>query len=300
MKLSIISTLAVLVLLSPFTAWSQVVIEDEGVTISQQELEQLVRRWTPQMREAAAVDVGDRLELINVALVGKKIALEGDKLSAEKDGDVYWDYTLKVRKAKQDIVMRNFLANLVIPDMTELSKERYENQKDRIAKVPEVRTSSHILFKCGIGKCNRAELRPRVSKVFDELKAGADFTAMVHKYSEDPATKAKDGKFDRWLKMDSPGVSPPYIIGLFEIEKVGGYSMLETQFGIHIVRLDGIKESSYLPYEDVKDQLIKSLENEYKALSAKAYNRSFQISDKAFIDGKALDAMFKQYGKDGE
>lgn len=300
MKLSIFRTLALLVFLSPFTSWSQVVVEDEGVTISQEELEQLVRRWTPQMRKAAATDVGDRLELINVALVAKKIALEGDKLTAEKDGDVYWDYILKVRRVKQDIIMRSFLDNLVIPDMTELSKERYESQKDRIAMVPEVRTSSHILFKCGTGVCDRTELRPTVSKVFDELQGGADFTAMVHKYSQDSGTKAKDGKFDRWLKMDSPGVSPPYILGLFEIDEVGDYSMLETQFGIHIVRLDGIKESSYLPYEEVKDQLIKSLKNEYRTLSAKAYNQSFQISDKAIIDAKALDSMFSQYEKDGE
>ncbi|MFT5709808.1 MAG: peptidyl-prolyl cis-trans isomerase C [Halioglobus sp.] len=300
MKLSISRTLALLVFLSPFTVWSQVVIEDEGVTISQQELEQLVLRWTPQMRKAAAIDVGDRLELINIALIAKKIALEGDKLSSVKDGDVYWDYVLKIRRAKQNIIMKNFLDNLVIPDMTELSKERFENDKDRIAKVPEVRSSSHILFECGIDACDRAVLRPKVSKVFSELQGGADFTAMVHKYSQDPGTKAKDGKFDRWLKMDSPGVSPPYILGLFEVDAVGGYSMLETQFGIHIVRLDAIKESSYLPYEDVKDQLIKSLENEYKSLSAKAYNRSFHISDKATIDGKALDAMFKQYEKGGE
>ena len=146
MKLSNFPTLAMLLLLIPLTSWSQVVIEDEGVTISQQELEQLVGRWTPQMRTAAAIDVGDRLELINIALVAKKIALEGDKLTPEKDGDVYWDYALKVRRLKQDIIMKSFLDNLVIPDMTELSKERFEGQKDRIAMVPEVRTSSHIFI----------------------------------------------------------------------------------------------------------------------------------------------------------
>jgi peptidyl-prolyl cis-trans isomerase C len=300
MKLSIFRILALLVLLSPFTSWSQVVVEDEGVTISQDELEQLVRRWTPQMRKAAINDRGDRLELINVALVGKKIALEGDKLSAAQDGDVYWDYTLKIRRAKQEIMMRNALDLLVVPDMTELSKERYENQKDRIAKIPEVRTSSHILFKCGSGECDRAELRPRVDGVLEELKGGADFTAMVQKYSQDPGTKAKDGKFDQWLKMGSPGVYPAYIIGLFKINEVGDYSMIETPVGVHIVRLDGIKESGYLPYEEVKDQVIKSLEQEFRVLSVKAYNRSFQISDKVVIDDKALDALFRQYEEDGE
>jgi peptidyl-prolyl cis-trans isomerase C len=163
--------------------------------------------------------------------------------------------------------------------------------------VPQVRMSSHILFKCSRGEgCERAELRPKVEKVIAELRAGADFTEMVHKYSQDPGTKAKDGKFDLWVKMDTPGVSPRYVRGLFKIAEIGGYSdMVETQFGIHILRLDGIKESEFLPYEDVKDQVIKSLEKEYRTLSVKAFNQSFQISEKAFIDGKAMDELFNQY-----
>ena len=192
---------ALCLLLLPMTSWSQVVIEDEGVSISLDELEQLVSRWTPQMREAAAVDEGDRLELLNVALAAKKIAREADKITPETDADAYWDYVLKIRTAKQTIFMRQFLRDLEIPDMTELSKERYETSKERIAMVPELRMSSHILFKCGVGECDRVELRLKVEKVIAELRAGADFTEMVHKYSQDPGTKAKDGKFDQWLKL---------------------------------------------------------------------------------------------------
>ena len=238
--------------------------------------------------------------MINIALIAKKIARKGDELSAEKDGDAYWDYQLKLRKVKQEVVLRNFLDHLVVPDMTELSKERFENQKNRIAKIPEERISSHILFKCGVGECDRAELRPKVSAVFDTLEGGGDFSAAVQKYSQDPGTKAKDGKFDVWLKMDTPGVSPAYVRGVFGIDEIGGYKVLESQFGIHIVRLDDIKESAYLPYEQVKGEVIKSLEQEYRVLSVKDYNRSFQMSADVIIDDNALDSIFKQYATDAE
>ena len=48
------------------------VIEDEGVGMTREELEFVVGRWTPQMQKAAAVDRGDRLELLNLMMINKK------------------------------------------------------------------------------------------------------------------------------------------------------------------------------------------------------------------------------------
>jgi peptidyl-prolyl cis-trans isomerase C len=296
MKQVVRSSLALLIYCFSFFAWSQVIIEDEGVSLDRAELEQIISRWTPQMQQAAIDDSGDKLELINVALAAKKIAAEGDTLSPEVDGDTYWDYALKIRAAKQTYVLKHYIEALNVPDMTELSLERYESSKDKVARVPEVRLSSHILFKCPPVACDRAPLRVEVEKVLEELRSGVDFVEMVDKYSQDPGTKAKGGKFERWINIDSKGVSPPYVIGLYWIEEIGQYSdIVDSQFGLHIIRLDGVKEASYLPYAEVKDKLIKFLEQEYRTLSAKAYRRQFQISDKAFIDGSAVDEILSQY-----
>ena len=272
------------------------IIEDGGVGIGRAELEQIISRWTPQMLEAAANDKGDRLELLNVALGSKKIALEGDKMTPEKNGDTYWKYVLSIRGAKQSFVLKNFMDTLVIPDMIELSKERYTTQKDKYAKVKEQRYSSHILFMCLPGQCDRSKLKVEAQVVLDELRQGADFVEFVHKHSEDESTKVKDGLFDRWMEMGEAGVTPPYSGGLFEISKTGEYAdLVESQFGVHIIRLDGIRESHYLPYEEVKDTIITRLENEYRKLSAKDFNSQFIITDKAFIDGKAMDEIFAPY-----
>jgi len=287
---------ALLLSLLSFSAVSQDILEDGGVGISRVELEQIIKRWTPQMREAAANDKGDRLELLNVALGSKKIAQQGDKLTAEADGDTYWKYILTIRSTKQGFILRNFMDTLVVPDMTELSKERYTTQKDKYARVKERRYSSHILFMCLPGQCDRSELKVKAQVVLDELRQGADFVEMVHQYSEDKGTKAKDGLFDHWMELGEAGVTPPYSGGLFEIGNIGEYAdLVESQFGVHIIRLDGIRESHYLPYEEVKDTIITRLTNEYKKLSAKQFNAQFIITDKAFIDGKAMDDIFAPY-----
>jgi peptidyl-prolyl cis-trans isomerase C len=287
--------LALFVTCSPLSAIAQNIIEDGGVGISEPELQQIVARWTPQMRQAAADDNGDRLELLNIALGAKKIASEADKLTPESDGESYWNYVLLMRGTKQKFVLNNFMETLDIPDMSELALERYTTQKDKYAKVPESRYSSHILFQCLQG-CLRFEVRQKAQVVLDELRGGADFVALVHKYSDDKGTQEKDGVFTRWIALGDTSVTPPYSGALFEIESIGEYSeLVDSPFGVHIIRLDGIRETHYLPFAEVKERIVTELQNDYKKLSAKAFNARFIITDEAMIDGAAMDKIFEPY-----
>ena len=47
---------------APVALEDRVVMEDQGVSLSQGELEYIVNQWTNQMKAAAANDEGDRLE----------------------------------------------------------------------------------------------------------------------------------------------------------------------------------------------------------------------------------------------
>jgi parvulin-like peptidyl-prolyl isomerase len=276
---------------------AQNVVEDGGVGLSYPELEYIVEQWTPQMQKSAAEDVGDRLELLNVALTNKKIAEQADKLSLENDPQVYWEYVFMIRGAKRKFIIDQFVKNIEVPDMTALAKERYETQKEEYALVPERRMSSHILFACAPGMCSRVEAKAKAQKVLDQLLAGADFAEMVQQYSDDPGTRAKGGKFDKWVSLGEPGVTPPYSGGLFEIAEIGQYSgLVSSQFGIHIIRLDGIEEAHFKPYAEVKDKIMSDLETEYRKLAVKDWLATFQISDKAYIDGAAMEKIFSKYG----
>ena len=65
--------------------WAQAVIEDRGVGMERDELEQVIDRWPGEMKRAAANDLGDRLELLNIAMANKKMAMEADKLTPDSD-----------------------------------------------------------------------------------------------------------------------------------------------------------------------------------------------------------------------
>jgi parvulin-like peptidyl-prolyl isomerase len=277
-------------------ALAQNVIEDNGVGMSMQELEQLVKYWTPDMQKAAAMDVGDRFELLNMALASKKIALEAVKVTPESDPDRYWKNQFVLRNSQRDFVVKTYMADLEIPDMSALAEEMYLTSKDKYASIPEARMTSHILIRCTPPECDQDEKRAEAEAVLAELESGASFESLVKQYSEDPGSKDKGGVFDRWLEQGMPRVERHYLIAAFEIEGAGNHSgIVHSQFGFHIIRLDEIREKSYKPYDEVRDEIISSLVTDYKRASAKEFDAQFRLSDKAFIDPAAMDKIFGPY-----
>jgi hypothetical protein len=274
---------------------AQNIIEDEGVGLDREELTKIVENWRPEMRKSAANDLGDRLELLNMALTNKKMAMRAEQMSPASDPQAYWRYHFWLQRMQRKFVFDRFMAQLQVPDMSALAEERYVTEKDKYAKVPEQRRSSHILFMCPPG-CDRTPIKPQAAELLVQLRAGADFEEMVVVHSQDPGTKKKKGKMNRWIEYGQVGITPNYSGGLFEIEDVGGYSeVVETEFGLHIIRLDEVRESYYLPFAEARESIVQTLEGEYRELAAKEFEANFRVTDDVRIDGPAMEEIFGPY-----
>ena len=250
------------------------------------------------MRDVAINDEGDRLELLNLMLANKKVALEADKV-VERRPELEQEYRYEIESYQRDFVLRQYRDAIEYPDFTELAKERYTLQRDKYALVPETRTSSHILFSAPPGT-PREGILEEAAVILKDLRAGADFNEMVAKHSGEPRAAERNGKFDRWLKFGEIGVSPPYTEGLFQIEDVGDYSeLVQTEFGVHIIRLDGIKEKSYKPFEDVQAAIIDEMKAEYTRLEMKDFVTRFNMGEDVFIDMEAVKDILAPYAKSG-
>jgi parvulin-like peptidyl-prolyl isomerase len=278
-------------------AWSdEVILQDGGVEMTRDELEYIVRHWTPEMQAAAASNPGDRLELLNLALASKKMARDADKLTVA-DGDLYWKKELMTRKVKRDFMVEQYLRSVEIPDMTEVARERYLARKDYYARVPEQRLSSHILIKCDRkAGCLPAEAEQKAERILAKLEAGEAFEDLAREYSEDKRSAAAGGRYDRWLTRRNKEVAPEYTRAVFELERPGDRTdVFPSRFGYHIIRLDEIRPERYMSFEEAKGPIIAELEQEYKKLNAQAFDAKYRISDEARISGPAMDALFEPY-----
>ena len=299
MNIKWVHSLLVVIVCSASThvmAEAEAVISDQGVSLSGEELEYIVSQWPPRLQQTAANDIADRAELLNKALASKKIASQAMQLTPQADGDAYWRKELLVRKTLQQFMVSEFMQSIDVPDMSGLAMERYLAAKDKYAWVAPSRLSSHILLRCGDTSCDPKELKEHAERLLLELRAGGDFEAMVLKYSEDPGSRLKKGRFDQWLDAGSNNVDRKYLEGVFSITEVGAYSdVVVSSFGYHIIRLDELREGYYQPFEAVKGKIITDLGNEYGKLAVKNFDEAFRFTDDLYIDGDAMEMIFDKY-----
>lgn len=271
------------------------VVEDEGVGFSYDELAFIVKYWTPDMQQAAANDPGDRIELINMALANKKIAMEAEKFSPDNEPELYWTNQLRIRNILRASVVTNYVARLEYPDMSALAEEAYHTEKDKYALVPESRKVSHLLLICRAGECVRDEKRAEIEAIKGELDAGASFEALVSQYSEDPGTKANGGKLDKILLRTTTDVDPYFLEGVFEIESEGDIELVESNFGFHLIRLDELNAQYHRPFEEVKGDIVAALEKEYRNLSSRQFDAKYRLTPDAVMNEAALEEIFAPY-----
>jgi parvulin-like peptidyl-prolyl isomerase len=276
-------------------AAAEIVVADGEVTMSRAEFEKLLAETPDKIRVPAATDMGDRFALINEVMVFRKLVAKADAMQPGDPG--YDELQARLDGVKRQFIFDREVGEYLVPDLDALARERYATQKDKYAKIPETRASSHILFSSPPG-LDRTELRKEAAVILEELRNGADFEEYVEKYSEDPGSSQRGGSLDRWIRFGDPGITPPYSEALFEIDEIGGYSeVTDSQFGLHIIRLDGIRESSYKSFEEVRNDIMRDLVAEQRKLAAKAVNERYFLSDEAFIDGDAMDELFEPYAQ---
>ncbi len=270
------------------------VIEDTGVSLSKNEVLSVIRAWPKDLQEKSKTNKVIRKELLGQVLLNKKMAHALDEILEKDSPDFYWKSKLAVQNLKVQLFLQHKLETLKLPDFVPLAKEYYFVDKERFARMPERRLSSHLLIICDEKACeNRKEKKELAEKVLKELNEGADFEALVAKYSEDPISKLKNGLIDKWVSIEEERFSKPYLKALFKINNVKEYSkVVRSRFGYHIIRLDGVHEAYYQDFDKVKENIVASIEKLYKKLYANALQSYYWPSEKAKFNNEMIDKIF--------
>jgi peptidyl-prolyl cis-trans isomerase D len=143
----------------------------------------------------------------------------------------------------------------------------YNKEKSRFV-LPERREASHILIP--FGKDPAAALK-QANQVLALAKSGQSFAALAKKYSQDPGS-AKNGGSLGW--MDRSGFVAPFADALFGIKSVGDIvGPVKTQYGYHIIRLDGIQPGRTKTLAEARPELEAQLKQ------SAATNRFGDIED---------------------
>jgi peptidyl-prolyl cis-trans isomerase D len=152
----------------------------------------------------------------------------------------------------------------------------YEQEKDRF-QVPEERHARHILI---ASSGDDAADEAKAEAVLARIKGGEDFATVAAEVSDDAGTKDKGGDLG-WITRGM--LEGPFEDALFAMSPGEVRGPVKTQYGYHIIRLDGIHPAQQRSFEEVRDEL----RTEY---------RDRHVDDLFYQQANALeDAAFDAY-----
>lgn len=210
--------------------------------------------FVARLREPGATG-GERLvgDILLRRLVAKKAQEDG--LNTRKD--VVERLRLAQERVLYDIYMERAEAEVIKEDkIAALARDEYRAFPEKYTKPEEIRVR-HILFRqCN---CDKNAHRVLAESVLDRLQKGESFEELAMALSEDPVSAKRGG--DLGLKPKGSMV-PEFEAAAYALKKPGELSgIVETTFGLHIIRFEERVASKLRPFDEVKEGLMETARN---------------------------------------
>jgi peptidyl-prolyl cis-trans isomerase C len=168
----------------------------------------------------------------------KKEKIEGEKDFQERLSEI------KDQLLIESILKKKVMTNIQVTD--EELKKYYDTHKDQFKRPREINTR-HIVLKT----------EEEAKQVQAKLLKGEDFAELARNYSIEPNAKATGGE----IGFQPQGtLVPEFEAAAFKLKKIGDISpIVKTQFGYHIIRLEGLRPPAFAPYDEVKDYIRQNI-----------------------------------------
>lgn len=249
-----------------------VTIDNDKMTV--QEFNKELDKIPVNMKMLVATQSGKKSYLDK--LVVKKLLLREagkEKMDTEKE------FQERLADIKDQLLIESLLKKKIAAD-AKISdddlKKYYEANKENFKREREISTR-HILLKT----------EEEAKQVQGKLIKGEDFIELAKKYSIDPNAGATGGEIGFHPKGS---LVPEYEAAAFKLTKVGQVSgITKTQFGYHIIRLEGTKPPSYVPFDEVKDFIKQKILQEKQSELLEKYIDSLKKSAKITINEALLN-----------
>jgi len=220
----------------------------EFQTLKNQAVQFLVQREQFE-QEAEALDVKITDKQVDARLEQiRKQYFGGDKKKYEAQ---LKEQGLSDKQVRNDI-RAQIISEKIFEEVTRTVKVTDKEIEDNYTKnkaqygQPQSREVRHILVKT----------RAKADDLYNQLSAGADFSALAKKFSEDTGSKANGGK----LTISKGQTVAPFDQMAFQLNKNEISKPVKTEFGFHIIEaLGDVKEAKVTPLKEVKDSIRQQL-----------------------------------------
>jgi peptidyl-prolyl cis-trans isomerase D len=186
------------------------------------------------------------------------------------------------------------LADSVEVDEDKLAEMYDDYKRNTLAK--EERKTRHILIQIGTSADKSKEaLMPRVEELRQKLNDGESFEDLAREYSDDPGS-AKQGGDLGWVATGE--MVKPFEDALFSMNKGEISDVVESQFGLHLIKLDDIRTPELQTFAEKRSEFERELKQD--VISSMFYDLSENMAVTAYENPDSLDAVVDAVNKQPE
>lgn len=253
-----------------------------------------------QGAQVSAAEVKERFQFDNERVSLKFVRLPAASFASQvtlSDQDLQAYYAENQEKYREPervrIQMVEFRPADFAKQVTPADDEIQEYYDDNLAQFqkPEEVHARHILFtvKPDADDAEKATVRQQAEDVLAKARGGADFAALAKQYSHDSTadTGGDLGTFGRGV------MTPPFEAAAFALEPGQISDIVETQFGLHIIKLEEKKPASTQTLEEARPTIVEALKNKHaRQVALDAVEKAHD----AVLDGAPLEKVAADLG----
>jgi peptidyl-prolyl cis-trans isomerase D len=190
-----------------------------------------------------------REQLIKATDFVDKVKISDDAVKQYYDTNAKEFETSESAKVEYLLLSADELAQQVTLTDDEL-RGYYTQNKSRYA-TPEQRQASHVLIRLapGASDADRKTATTKAQALLAQARSGSDFAALAKAQSQDPGSAPSGGDLGLFAR-DS--MVKPFADAAFAM-KVGDISdVVESEFGLHVIKLTAIQPGGEKPFEAVR------------------------------------------------
>jgi len=191
-----------------------------------------------------------------------------------------------VRLAYAELLLTDVAATVNVTE--EELKARYEQDKTQYVQ-PETRNARHILIPVA-DEAEDAKQAARAKELYEQIKGGADFAGLARANSGDTASAANGGELG-WASRET--YVPAFADKLFSMREGEVSEPVKTQFGYHIIKLEGIRPEVGRSFETVRPEILATLRNE-KAI-ARFNSEQDRLQEELESGGVNFDTLVQEF-----
>lgn len=214
-----------------------------GVPIPQARLDFVSKMQAAQGQK----ETPDTAKQLREALITREIITQE---ALRKGLDKSVEYQTQIDLAKQQILVNAFLEDYLKthePTDADLKAEYEKIKTEQFDPNAREYKARHILIK------KEADAKA----VLAQIKKGGKFDEIAKKKSEDTGSKAKGGELD-WT--DGANLVKPFAEAMKTLKKgETTQTLVKTQYGFHIIRMDDVRTPQFPPFEEVKDRVQQQI-----------------------------------------